>query len=105
MDRDPIQRQRPARREHARLPHGFFDGAPQHGTHRSFSPSPSSTSRPHEFLVRFTSLFHSPQPTIGESMELQQGQRQHMSSHPGPSAIEVAPVRDKQVRLLSFFHY
>ncbi|OJA15176.1 hypothetical protein AZE42_05411 [Rhizopogon vesiculosus] len=66
------------------------------GIRRSLALSPPSTSRPYEFLGRFTSLFHRPKQTIGESMELQQAQRQHMSSHPGPGAVEVAPVRDKQ---------
>ncbi|OJA15005.1 hypothetical protein AZE42_10206 [Rhizopogon vesiculosus] len=42
------------------------------GTRHNLAPSPSSTSRQHEFLGRFTSLCHRPQPTIGESMELQQ---------------------------------
>ncbi|OJA14071.1 hypothetical protein AZE42_11166 [Rhizopogon vesiculosus] len=97
---DPIQRRRPARREHARLPQGFFDGVPDNvhpsGTRRSLAPSPSSTPRPHEFFGRFTSLFHRPQPTISVSIELQKAQRQHMSSHPGPRAVEVAPVRDKE---------
>ncbi|OJA11540.1 hypothetical protein AZE42_09863, partial [Rhizopogon vesiculosus] len=34
--------------------------------------------------------------TIGESSELQQSQRQHVTSHPDPHAVEVAPVRDEQ---------
>ncbi|OAX32734.1 hypothetical protein K503DRAFT_776352 [Rhizopogon vinicolor AM-OR11-026] len=97
---NPIQRQRPARHDHARLPQGFFDGAPDNihssGAHRSLALSSSPTSRPHQFLSRFSSLFHRPQPTIGESSELQQTQRQHMTSHPDPPAVEVAPVRDRQ---------
>ncbi|OJA12268.1 hypothetical protein AZE42_13756, partial [Rhizopogon vesiculosus] len=87
---DPIQHRRPARHEHARLPQGFFDGAPDNvhssGTRRSLALSFSSTSRPHQFLGRFSSLFHRPQPTTGESNELRQSQRQHMTSHPGPHA-------------------
>src|SRR5437588_288522 len=64
--------------------------------------SPTSTSRPNVFFGRLSSLLQRPQPTIGESRELQQTQRQHMTSHPGPRAVEVAPVRDKQVCLLPF---
>ncbi|OAX40414.1 hypothetical protein K503DRAFT_620527 [Rhizopogon vinicolor AM-OR11-026] len=100
INSDPIQRRPPARCEHARLPQGFFDDAPDNvhasSTHRSLALSLSSTSRTHEFLGRFSSLFHRPHPTTGESSELQQSQRQHMTSHPGPHAVEVAPVRDKQ---------
>ncbi|OJA19460.1 hypothetical protein AZE42_05672 [Rhizopogon vesiculosus] len=100
MNSDPIRRRRPARPEHTRLPQGFFHGAPDNihssSTRRSLTLSSSSISRPHEFLGRFSSLFHRPQPTIGESSELQQSQRQHMTSHPRPHAVEVAPVRDKQ---------
>ncbi|OAX32811.1 hypothetical protein K503DRAFT_804916, partial [Rhizopogon vinicolor AM-OR11-026] len=101
MNSDPIQRQRPVRREHPRLPQGFFDGAPDnvHSSsthHHSLTLSSSSTSRPHKFLGRFSSFFHRPQPTIDESRELQQSNRKHMTSHPGPHAIEVAPVRDRQ---------
>ncbi|OJA15004.1 hypothetical protein AZE42_10204 [Rhizopogon vesiculosus] len=71
------------------------------GPRRSLALSPSPTSRPHEFLGHFTSLFHRPQTTVGESMGLQQPQTQHMSSHPGPRAVEVAPVRDKQALFVS----
>ncbi|OAX35559.1 hypothetical protein K503DRAFT_784990 [Rhizopogon vinicolor AM-OR11-026] len=34
-------------------------------------------------------------------MALQQAQTQHMSSHPGPRAVKVAPVRDKQALFVS----
>src|SRR5437899_3090872 len=44
-------------------------------------------------------------PTTGESTELQHSQRQHITSHLGPHAVEVAPMRDKQVCLLSFFDH
>ncbi|OJA10477.1 hypothetical protein AZE42_09336, partial [Rhizopogon vesiculosus] len=100
MNSDPIQRQRPVQREHARLPQGFFDGALDNahssGTHHSLTLSSSSTSRPHNFLGRFSSLFHRPQPTNGESRELQQSKRQHETFHHSPHAVGVAPVRDRQ---------
>ncbi|OAX32370.1 hypothetical protein K503DRAFT_616012 [Rhizopogon vinicolor AM-OR11-026] len=66
------------------------------GTRRRRSLSPSSTSRPHDFFSRFSSLFYRTQPTTSESIELQQSQRQHMHSHSSPRTVEVAPVRDKQ---------
>ncbi|OJA15174.1 hypothetical protein AZE42_05413 [Rhizopogon vesiculosus] len=72
------------------------------GTRRSLALSSSSTSRPHEFIDRFTSLFHR-QPTTSESIELQQAQTQHMSSRPRPHIVEVAPAQDNQACLLSFF--
>ncbi|OJA20568.1 hypothetical protein AZE42_13037 [Rhizopogon vesiculosus] len=79
------------------LPQGFFDGAPNNvhfsSTSRHRALLPSSTSRPRYFLGRFPSLFHRPQSTIGESVELQRPQR---LSHPDPSVAEVAPVHDKQ---------
>ncbi|OJA11537.1 hypothetical protein AZE42_09866 [Rhizopogon vesiculosus] len=100
MNSDPIQHQRPARREHVSLSQGFFDDAPDNvhssSTHRSLALPLSLTLRPHEFLGRFSSLSHRRQLTTGESRELQQSQRQHMTSHPGPHAVEVAPLRDKQ---------
>ncbi|OJA21076.1 hypothetical protein AZE42_09133 [Rhizopogon vesiculosus] len=58
--------------------------------------SPSSTLRPPNFVGHFSSLFHPPRPTTGESMELQQPQKRSISSHPGPCAVEVATVRDKE---------
>ncbi|OJA09773.1 hypothetical protein AZE42_11472 [Rhizopogon vesiculosus] len=66
------------------------------GTPRRRALSPSSTTYPHVFFGRFSSVFHRPQPTTSESMELQQHRTPSTSSHPGPRAIEVAPVRDKQ---------
>ncbi|OJA19456.1 hypothetical protein AZE42_05668 [Rhizopogon vesiculosus] len=100
MYSDPIQRRRPALREHDRLPQGFFDSAPDNvyssSTRRRHALSPSSTLHPPKFLSRFFSLFHPPQPTTGESMDLQQSQRSSISSHPGPRAVEVATVRDKE---------
>jgi len=63
--------------------------------------SPSSTLRPpnFNFLDRFSSFFHPSQPTTGQSMELQRPQKPIISSHPGPRVVEVATVRDKEVRL------
>ncbi|OJA19453.1 hypothetical protein AZE42_05667 [Rhizopogon vesiculosus] len=106
MYSDPIQRQRPALREHDRLPQDFFDSARDNvyssSTRCRHALSPSSTLRPPNFLGRFSSLFHPPQPTTGKSMELQQPQKPSISSHPGPRAVEVATVRDKEVHLFFF---
>ncbi|OJA11538.1 hypothetical protein AZE42_09864 [Rhizopogon vesiculosus] len=105
MNSDLIQRRRPTRREPARLPQGFFDGMPGNvhssGTRRNLVVSPSSTSRSHGFLGRFTSFFHRPQPIIGGSMEPQQPERRSISSRHLPRDVEVAPVRDKQALYVS----
>jgi len=60
------------------------------------------SSRPDVLLARFSSLFHRSHPTADESTELQPSQRQSIPSHHPPRAIEeVAPIRDKEVRLRS----
>ncbi|OAX31864.1 hypothetical protein K503DRAFT_870448, partial [Rhizopogon vinicolor AM-OR11-026] len=84
-----------------RLFNGAQDNVHSSNTHCSLALSSSLTSRPHKLLGHFSSLFYLPQPTIGESKELQQTQGQHMTSHPGPRAAEVAPVWDKQALYLA----
>jgi hypothetical protein len=63
---------------------------------RALIPSPS---RPRTLLGRFTSLFRRFQHGTNGSAELQQSTRQIV----GPHAVEVGPVRDKQVCLVWFF--
>ncbi|OAX36722.1 hypothetical protein K503DRAFT_280878 [Rhizopogon vinicolor AM-OR11-026] len=91
-----------------RLPRDFDDtrdgvhSSTVRGTHsrstvrRRRAPARSSTSRPYAFLSRLSSLVHRSQATTDQSTELQQRQRQSITSHHSPQIVEVAAVRDKE---------
>ncbi|KAG2346928.1 hypothetical protein BDR05DRAFT_759098 [Suillus weaverae] len=61
------------------------------------SQTPSG-SRPGALIGRLSSLFHST-PNANEVIELQQWPRRGTSSHCSPHAVEVAAMRDREVRL------
>ncbi|KAJ8586885.1 hypothetical protein M405DRAFT_822557 [Rhizopogon salebrosus TDB-379] len=97
------------------LPRGFFDDAldsvHSSTTHASSSAqrrrhaqlAPSSGSRSHTILGRFSSVFHRSQPIIDRSIKLQPpSRRRSVSSHQSFPAAEVAPVRDRQGCLARF---
>ncbi|OAX31792.1 hypothetical protein K503DRAFT_787614, partial [Rhizopogon vinicolor AM-OR11-026] len=69
MNSDPIQRQRPVRREHPCLPQGFFDGAPDnvHTDLGSLSPPAPTTAllcHPHRHHARINSSAAFPHSSI-----------------------------------------